>query len=344
MPCHARQGYQIGDVRGGISVSQRYAPIEAATQTSIEQTQLSYTAVFGITTALGWLLLELLRRRWTDLARNIKELEATRGELVQSEKMASLGRMVAGFAHEINTPVGVAVGAVSHNEEALTRIDKLLGQEEVSEEVLREELAGLRQSGALALTNLRRAANLVQSFKRTSIDQTSEQIRSFEMKELISDVLFSLHGNLKKLPIEVRVQCPESLQLNGMPGLIQQLLTNLVMNSVQHAFDNGQRAGTIDIRAALQGNDVHLEFSDDGKGMDAGHLSRIFEPFYTTRRGEGGSGLGLYICYNIINTQLSGTIQCHSLPDAGCRFDIHFPARLEKKSEEGFYEAGAQRQ
>jgi signal transduction histidine kinase len=326
MACHARQGYKVGDVRGGISVSQRYAPIEAATRAGVEQARLTYGSVFVLVTVLGWLLLELLRRRWLDLDGKIFELQHTREELVQSEKMASLGRMVAGFAHEINTPVGVAVGAVSHNEDALDRITAMLSQEEVSEEALREELNGVRQGSALAMANLRRAANLVQSFKRTSIDQTSEHARVFEMSELVNDVLFALQGTLKRLPITVHVECPTALRLDGVPGLIEQLLTNLVMNAVQHAFCDGQRAGNIHIRVQREGTNIHLEFADDGVGMDAGQIERIFEPFYTTRRGQGGSGLGLYICYTIVTARLGGSIECHGQPQAGCRFDVRFPA------------------
>jgi two-component system NtrC family sensor kinase len=326
LQCHARQGYKIGDIRGGISVSQPHEPIAAATRTGMRQATLTYGAVFVLVAALGWLLLVLLRRRWFDLAGKINELEGTRGELVQSEKMASLGRMVAGFAHEINTPVGIAVGAVSQNDDTLARIDKMLGQEEVSEEELRAELEGLRHGGTLALSNLRRAAHLVQSFKRTSIDQASEQVRAFEMKELIDDVLFALHNTLKRLPLEIAVTCPNDLSLDGVPGLIEQLLTNLLLNAIQHAFDGGSRAGTIRIAAAREDETVHLQFTDDGAGMTAEHLARIFEPFYTTSRGAGGSGLGLYICYNIVTAQLGGTIQCDSRPGAGCRFDIRFPA------------------
>ena len=333
MPCHAKQGYKVGDVRGGISVSQSYAPIEAATTAGVQQSQWTYGAVFVLVAALGWLLLELLRRRWLDLDGKIYELQHTREELVQSEKMASLGRMVAGFAHEINTPVGVAVGAVSHNEGALDRISAMLSQEEVSEEQLREELADLRQSSALAMANLRRAANLVQSFKRTSIDQTSEQARAFDMKELINDVLFALQGVLKRLPITVSVDCPDPMRLDGVPGLIEQLLTNLVMNAVQHAFSDGQRAGTIRIRVQREGANVHLEFVDDGVGMDSEQIARIFEPFYTTRRGKGGSGLGLYICYSIVTARLGGSIECRGQPQAGCRFDVRFPAERVDKVE-----------
>lgn len=330
MACHASQGYRIGDIRGGISVSQQYAPIAAATVSSVQQTKLSYIMVFFLVAVLGWFLLELLRRRWMDLEKNMQALSVVREELIQSEKMASLGRMVAGFAHEINTPVGVAVGAVSHNQETLSRIEGMLSEEEVSEDMLRAELGNMRESGALAMANLRRAAGLVQSFKRTSVDQTSEQLRDFQMKELIDDVLFSVHSHFKRFSIAIQVDCKDDLRLRGMPGVLEQLLTNLLMNALQHAFDEGKRAGTIAIRVDRKGDDVHLQFSDDGKGMDADNLLRIFEPFYTTRRAQGGSGLGLYICYNIVTTQLGGSISCTSQPEAGCRFDIHFPASIRE--------------
>jgi two-component system NtrC family sensor kinase len=335
MQCHAHQGYKVGDIRGGISVSQRYEPIAAHTRASIRQVVLTYGTVFCLVAALGWLLLELLRTRWFDLAGKVRELEDTRGELVQSEKMASLGRMVVGFAHEINTPIGVAVGAVSQHEETLAHISQMLSQDEVSEEALRAELDSLRQGGALALSNLRRAANLVQSFKRTSIDQASELVRPFVMKELISDVLFTLQNILKRLPIQIMVDCPPDLKLNGVPGLLEQLLTNLVMNAVQHAFDGGQSAGTIGLTVTREVDTVCIQFADDGAGISAAQIGHIFEPFYTTRRGEGGSGLGLYICYNIVTVKLGGTIQCESRQGGGCRFDIRFPAHFAPASNKG---------
>jgi signal transduction histidine kinase len=326
MPCHAGQGYHVGDVRGGISVSQDYGPIEAPTHASIRQALWVHAAVFLLVGALGWLLLAQLRKRWFDLCGKINELESTRGELVQSEKMASLGRMVAGFAHEINTPVGVAVGAVSQHDEILGRIDRLLRQDDVSEEVLRGELEQLRLGSHMAMANLRRTASLVQSFKRTSIDQSSDELRDFDMQELIQDVLFVLNNKLKRLPIQVRVACPADVKLHGAPGLIEQLLTNLIMNAIQHAFAGGTRAGNISISVSMEQGQVFLQFSDDGLGMAPEQLGRIFEPFYTTQRAAGGSGLGLYICYTIVTTKLGGSIQCQSAPQAGCRFDIHFPA------------------
>ncbi len=328
LQCHAEQGYQLGDIRGGISVSQRYAPIASAIAANTGQSTRIHAGVFVLITALGWGLLELLRRRWAELSGKMQELEATRGELVQSEKMASLGRMVAGFAHEINTPVGVAVGAISQHEETLARINALLMQEDVDENRLRDELEQLRLGGALALSNLERAAKLVQSFKRTSIDQSFDDLHDFNVKVLINDVLFSLHNVLKRLPIRIEVDCPETLRLRGLPGVLDQVLTNLVMNAVMHAFDNGKRPGHIHIAAETQEQMLHLSFADDGAGMPASSVARVFEPFFTTRRGQGGSGLGLYICYNLVTTRLGGTIHCTSAANAGCRFDIHFPIQV----------------
>ncbi len=333
MPCHAHQGYQVGDIRGGISVTQHYAPIAAPTELSIRQSTLVYGAVFVLVTLAAWLLLELLRRRWIDLLGKIEELNTTRGELVQSEKMASLGRMVAGFAHEINTPVGVAVGAISQHEETLARINALLTQDDVDEARLRDELEQLRLGGALALSNLQRAARLVQSFKRTSIDQSFDDLHDFSVKELINDVLFSLHNVLKRLPIAVAVDCPELPRLHGLPGVLDQILTNLVMNAVLHAFDGGRRPGRIHITAQAQDKLLHLTFADDGVGMPQASVARIFEPFFTTRRADGGSGLGLYICYNLVATRLGGSIKCTSAPEAGCRFELLFPMQLPPRPQ-----------
>jgi signal transduction histidine kinase len=280
LPCHAVQGYKLGDVRGGISVSQRYSTIQASSSSSTRQSSLIHASIFVLIALLGWVLLELLRKRWFELAGKVRELEDTRGVLLQSEKMASLGRMVAGFAHEINTPVGVAVGAVSQHEETLARIEHMLTQDEVNEDALRAELNSLRQGGALALSNLQRAAKLVHSFKRTSIDQSSDEVRVFAIHELIQDVLYTLQNVLKRLPIKINVMCDTKLRLHSMPGLIEQLLTNLIMNAVQHAFEGGKIGGTIEINVSQKDDSVVLIFKDDGAGMSAQQLARAFEPFF----------------------------------------------------------------
>ena len=329
LQCHQAQGYKVGDVRGGISVTQPIEPIVAAAWPTMLMEMAQHGAVFLLVTGLCWWLLELVRAHWRALESKIEELNKTRDELVQSEKLASLGRMVAGFAHEINTPIGVAVGAVSQQEQTVTELDALLDSEEVREEELRDQLTILRQSSVLALSNLRRTAGLIQSFKRSSVDQVSEQIRVFNVRELIDDILFALHNFLKRLPVKVEVQCPAGLAINGVPGWYDQLLTNLLLNSVQHGFEEGTRGGRIAIHVAAEGSD-HLEIdcSDDGVGMPPEVAGQIFEPFFTTRRSKGGTGLGLYIVYNIVTAKLGGSIVCDSRPGQGARFHIRVPAEL----------------
>lgn len=341
LQCHAPQGYQLGDIRGGIHVSQPMAPIERAVLTQHRINRYAHLAVYLV---IGGLLLASLytlrrhvqrleherdaRRRAAEaLALKVGELEATRDELVQSEKMASLGRMVAGFAHEVNTPVGVAVGAVSHALESLERTEALLSQDEVTEQDLREGFATLREASDLALSNLRRAADMVASFKRTSVDQTSGEAREFDLGLLIDDVFRGLHNTFKRTRIELFADCPERLMLHGPAGALVQVLTNLMQNSHLHAFDNGQRPGRIAVTARMEGDRLRLEYADDGVGMSAATLERLFEPFFTTRRGQGGSGLGMYIVYNLATRVLRGSIQCESEPGRGMRCLLLCPMR-----------------
>lgn len=333
LACHAAQGHVLGDVRGGISVSQWYAPIQAYTAANVRQTTWTYLGVFLLVSLAGAAALEMLRRRWDELDEKIHELGETRQELVQSEKMASLGRMVAGFAHEINTPVGVAVGAVSQHEESIRRIEAMLTSDEVDETQLRDELASLREGGALALSNLQRASRLVQSFKRTSVDQTSEEHRVLVMRELFTDVLFTLHNVLKRLPLQTHIECDPALRIQGPAGLLEQVITNLVLNAVQHAFNEGKRAGNITLQALREGDQLVLRCIDDGCGMSAQQAQRVFEPFYTTRRGQGGTGLGLYICYQIATAQLGGSLHCTSQEEHGSRFELRFAAQFVSDNE-----------
>ncbi len=267
-------------------------------------------------------LIERLRETQSQLAL-AEKLKQAQSKLVQSEKMASLGRMVAGFAHEINTPIGIAVGAASHGSDAVEQLFELLEQDEVIEEELEDGLATIGEAAKLTLSNLNRAAELIRSFKHTSVDQSSEKSRIFNIKELIQDVINSLHNTFKRTRIGFVVECPEQLNLDGIPGAYTQVLTNLIMNSYIHAFAQGTEVGNIGIRVLEPSNSrLTLEYRDSGAGMDEETQNRIFEPFFTTNRGDGGSGLGLYICYNIVTTQLAGNITCISAPGDGTRFCI----------------------
>ena len=275
------------------------------------------------------LMQKKVAEKTAQLHAKVDELIQTRQELVQSEKMASLGRLVAGFAHELNTPIGVAVGAASSLQGNAHTINKLLEQEEVDEDELVETLETVNEAADLTLSNLKRAANLVSSFKRTAIDQTSEEMRHFQVKTTIDDVINTLHNQFKQTAIEIQVDCPDDLAVYSLPGALEQIVTNFMMNSLIHGFEEGKKAGRITIAVTLLGNHLHLAYSDTGKGLEAETVEKIFEPFFTTHRAHGGSGLGLYICYNLIKTQLRGTITCESSPGKGVLFKVDYPINTE---------------
>jgi len=256
----------------------------------------------------------------------VTELTQTRQELLQSEKMASLGRLVAGFAHELNTPIGVAIGSASVLQTETKKINTLMEQEEVDVDELLSALKTINQGANLTLSNLDRAANLVTSFKRTAVDQTSDEVRSFYVHEVINDTINTLHNRFKQTDLEISVDCPKELKINSLPGALEQIMTNFLMNSLIHGFNDGKNAGVIKITVQLlDGEHLHLEYSDNGKGIPEENQAKIFEPFFTTHRAHGGSGLGMYICYNIVTTQLQGTITCESTLGNGVVFKIDYP-------------------
>lgn len=289
-----------------------------------------------------YVLLSVQNRELADANTNLeskvlertRELQAAGEQLLQSEKLASLGRMVAGFAHEINTPVGIALSAISQSDETIKQLNAMLSQDEVSEEDLASHLDTLQKADRLAVSNLQRAAELVRSFKRTSIDQTSEQSRDFNFRELIQDVISNLHNQFKNTRITIDINCPENIVVRGLPGLIEQLLTNLMLNSLKHAFAEGTLPGKILIK--IPDNDgklLELNYTDDGVGMPEDVAEKAFEPFFTTTRGKGGSGLGLYVCYNIVTAQLKGSISLDSTPGKGSHFIIRFPCERPVNKE-----------
>jgi len=266
----------------------------------------------------------------TTIEDRVEELVHTRNELVQSEKMASLGRLVAGFAHELNTPIGVAVGTASILKNKSKVIQQLLEQEEVDEDDLVSTLDAIDQSAELTLSNLKRAAGLVSSFKRTAVDQTSEEPKRFDVKNILEDVIKTLHNKFKRTAIEIQLDCPKDLLIYSIPGSLEQIITNLMFNSFIHGFENGKNAGNIRIAIRLEEKHLHIDYSDTGKGMAHDVLEKVFEPFFTTQRANGGSGLGMYICYNLVTSQLHGTMSCESTLDKGVLFQIEFPVAFNK--------------
>ena len=276
-------------------------------------------------TALNASLEKRVAGRTVELEATNSLLREERQRAIEAEKMASLGRMVAGFAHEVNTPVGIAVGAVSQLTDMVRQLGQLLQQEEIPEEQVHDSLAVLNESGDLAMANLRRAAGLVQSFKRTAVDQSSDVARDYCLDEVIDDVVRSLQPLFKNTAIAFSVDCPAGMWLHGMPGALTQVLTNLCINAHSHAFADGSRAGEIVVKVIRQAGDVELHFIDNGAGMEAASQAKVFEPFFTTRRNRGRSGLGLYIVYNLVTQSLGGRIECLSQLSSGTEFRIRFP-------------------
>ncbi|MEZ4524362.1 MAG: PAS domain S-box protein [Desulfobacterales bacterium] len=251
-------------------------------------------------------------------------LEKTQDELVQSRKMAALGGLVAGVAHEINTPVGIGVTAASFIEEKTRTLSKRYASGEMKRSDLEKYLETVNEATASLLTNLNRAAQLIRSFKQVAVDQSSGEKRVFRLKTYIEEVLLSLRPNYKKTKHSIVVNCPEDLELDSYPGAFSQIITNLVMNSLVHGFE-GIESGQIRFDISAEESTLFFQYSDNGKGIPAEHRSRIFDPFFTTRRKGGGTGLGMHIVYNIVSVTLKGQISCESPQDRGISFLIKMP-------------------
>ncbi|MBI1206970.1 MAG: PAS domain S-box protein [Azospirillum sp.] len=271
--------------------------------------------------------------RFIGIIVDITERRATRMELVRSEGMAALGRLVAGIAHEINTPVGLGVGVASHHEDRTRAIKRLYDAGEITMEDFEDYLQTSLESAAALLSNLRRAADLVRSFKQVAVDQSSELKRRFEVRDYIEELLRSLKPKLKNTSHSISVDCPGGLTIESFPGALSQILTNLIENSLIHGFE-GRQFGHISISVLKTARRMILLYADDGKGMAEAECLRIFEPFFTTRMGQGGSGLGMHIVYNLVTQTLGGRITCTSLPDLGISVTIRIPLELERAGHE----------
>jgi signal transduction histidine kinase len=247
-----------------------------------------------------------------------------RHQLVEAEKMAALGNLVAGVAHELNTPVGVSITAASTLGERTDDVTRSLAGKTLTQSELGRFLEATRTLSDMLLANLQRAADLIQSFKQVAVDRASERQRPIGLRHYLGQVLHSLQPVLRRPYVTVELDIPDDITLDTYPGALAQIVTNLVLNSVVHGFD-GRDAGRVALSARREGDRLILRASDDGVGIAPEHLPRIFEPFFTTRRDRGSSGLGLHIVYNLVTQRLGGEIRCDSGPGAGARFTIDLP-------------------
>lgn len=266
-----------------------------------------------------------------ELKDTLERLQRMQDHLVETEKMASLGGLIAGVAHEINTPVGIAYTASTYLRENARRIGEQYERGEMKRSDLEDFLEVCLESSRLLVSNLDRASELIRTFKQVAIDQSGEGKRRFYLREYIAEVLLSLRPVLKKTSHVVAVAGDKDLVLHSFPGAFSQILTNLITNSLFHAYDEGEE-GRLEISFRQDDGQLFLTFSDDGKGVSAENIDQIFSPFFTTNRERGGSGLGLHIVYNIVSQRLHGTISCESKPGRGTSFRIILPFTQEGES------------
>jgi signal transduction histidine kinase len=261
-----------------------------------------------------------------ELTTALSNLSMTQEELVRRDKLAALGALVAGVAHELNTPIGNSLTMASSMSERTAELRHDL-EGGLRRSVLESYLDQASAADEVVLRNLNRAAALVASFKRIAVDSASSQRARFVLGDLVAKLLQAMQGEVKQRGLELQEDIQHWLELDGYPGPLEQALSNLIENSMVHAFDGMPRGqGVITVRAQDTGNgEIAITVSDNGAGIPAAHLPRIYDPFFTTRLGSGGSGLGLYITHNIVTGVLGGRIDVASTPPAGTSFTMRLP-------------------
>ena len=278
------------------------------------------------------ILEDQVSERRLELAKAQANLTKSQKQLAQSERMAALGDMVAGIAHEINTPIGIGITASSRMDEVLRELEGHLANNTLKKSSLTGGLTTLREAEDIILTNLQRAAELIMSFKQVSADQASGTMRTFELGQYTRDILRGLDTKLKRSNVVVEQVIDSKMRIFGPAGAYAQLLTNLVQNSLLHGF-NGRDSGRITVSAMLKENTVFWVYEDDGIGISQEHQERVFEPFYTTARERGGTGLGLSIIMNLVTGSFGGTMELTSETGKGVRFEVSFPAQIGMQSD-----------
>lgn len=267
------------------------------------------------------------------LQATLEELQRTQNQLVHAEKMAALGSLVAGFSHELNTPIGNALMVASTLPVQTDHVAAML-EKGLRRSVLENFLGEMRLAGEMMQRNLGRAAELIASFKQVAMDQTTSQRRTFPLAELVAEIVITLTPSLKKTLCRIDTDIPADLVLDSYPGPLGQVLTNLINNAVVHGFD-GTTPGSIAISARrIDAEHCELQVCDDGKGIAAEHLGSIFDPFFTTKLGRGGSGIGLSISYSIVSGVLGGGISAESIPGQRTCFTLTLPNNAPSKPAE----------
>jgi signal transduction histidine kinase len=268
-----------------------------------------------------------LKEANNELIQTLEKLHQFQRQMVQNEKMASLGDMVAGVAHEVNTPIGLGVTASTMMLDRLSDMRKAFEEKTLKASSLSKFIVEGEENLNIIYRNLNRAAELISSFKQVAVDQSSENNRVFSFAKLMDEILMSMRPKLKKVKHLINISCADNLVVESKAGPINQIMINLIMNSIIHGFEDVDK-GRIDITIkSIDDKKVSIEFKDNGKGIPEHLRKRIFDPFVTTKRGQGGSGLGMHLVYNLVTQALNGSISIVSEEGQGVEFRIIFPVK-----------------
>ncbi|MDP5034759.1 MAG: HAMP domain-containing histidine kinase, partial [Alishewanella sp.] len=267
-----------------------------------------------------------VQERTQHLQAALDQLKQTQHHLIESEKMASLGSLVVGVAHEINTPIGVGLTANSHSQYVLEKVQRTVETGGITKQSLKSAVTDLLQSCNIVERNLERAAGLIQQFKQTALDQAHFELHAIDIDDYISALSSTLQPFCRQHQVELQLQLSSGLSLNTFPGALAQVITNLVTNACLHAFEQATQPALVNITTRVSADQqLCIVVSDNGCGIPRSHQQKIFDPFFTTKRGRGGTGLGLSIVYNIVKQHLKGELSLHSEPAQGCRFSLTIP-------------------
>ncbi|MBY0573997.1 MAG: hybrid sensor histidine kinase/response regulator [Undibacterium sp.] len=273
---------------------------------------------------------ERVAQRTLELNQALEHLSQSRDELAQSEAKATLSTLIASVSHELGTPIGNSRTVASSLKDRVKTVNQLIQSGQLKRSNLEEFLHDLSDGTNLMLNNLERAVTLLGNFRQVSADQASEQRRNFDLADVVGEIIGTMRPLLKRHPHQVIVEIPAGILMDSQPGPIGQIVINLVNNAYLHAFE-GRSDGVLTIRARLDGDQVILSFSDNGVGMTSENVARLFEPFFSTKIGKGGTGLGMAIVKNLASKTLQGWIEVKSVLGQGTNFEVHLPRVLKSQ-------------
>lgn len=259
-----------------------------------------------------------------ELKNAMEQLHQSLTRQAEAEKMAALGGLVAGITHEINTPMGVSLTSASYLKNETRELVKKIESGSIKKSDLKMFEEKSQEAINIIVSNLKRAEELIKSFKQVAVDQTSNENRIFDLRGYLDEILLSLKPKLKKTQHSIEINCPSNLMIKSNPGAFSQILTNFIMNSIIHGFE-GIESGKIKITTSMKDGELKMEYCDNGVGMSEEDVSKIFNPFFTTKRDTGGSGIGTHIVYNLVTRSLNGKIMCQSALGKGIKFNIEIP-------------------